>query len=211
MSGGVILYLLGICTAASAVLYLLLCLTVRRPKALEGVPIQEGGRLYAILQRGQDRIALRGDQPFRFLMGLLYSVAFYWGIPVFIWRYGFWRTVKFIGIPMAANAGIVALGFEGPESFLYGALLLIPIRAIGGLLIGRHDASIVLKRRQNDGWALLQIVRARSGRAAIANYKSPAVEVRVGWLSRLLARIRRGPAAKVDITVNAAERERAIP
>ena len=55
-----------------------------------------------------------------------------------------------------------AIGVSDGGALILGAIFLIPVRAVGGFLIGQSDAKVVLLRHQKKGWALKTIVRSRS-------------------------------------------------
>lgn len=166
---------LGSC---SALLYVVMYFLSRRRVALTPTSAEKVVPQYAILQRGEKVAAVRSDQPPRFLMGLLYAMFFYYATPIFIWRYGIVWGIGIIAIPMLADLVVINLiepsrRLDAAEAdLMLGVLLMVPIRAYCGLLLSRHDASIVLDCKKKRGWTITQYVRASSKKSAIASLRS---------------------------------------
>ena len=91
----------------------------------------------------------------RYFWGLSFAILFYYGFPVWWWRYGFLRSVYLLvvcvgGLALALMA-LQALGAEeAGQSLGVGLLLSIPVRATAGLWVAHRDEAwrraIVYKR-----------------------------------------------------------------
>jgi hypothetical protein len=94
-----------------------------------------------------------------YFWGLLFALVFYYGFPLWWWRYGLLRAVQVMLACVAATAllqavlrttGAIQVDGLG-ESVAASLLLSVPIRAIGGLWVARRDAewrSAILERRR---------------------------------------------------------------
>ena len=99
-------------------------------------------------------------QPRRaYFWGLMFALLFYYGFPVWWWRYGLRKTLELmlacIVAVMTLQAILRAIGainVDGlGESFAVGLFLAVPIRAVAGLWVTRRDAewrsAIILSRK----------------------------------------------------------------
>lgn len=132
------LKLVGVLSLCSGILYLLFTSIVRQP-------IQKLDEVPKVVDRS-------------YVWGLLFALLFYYGFPLWWWRYGFSKTIQLLVGCIVAGAGLQAIlrTFELIEvdglgdSFFVGLLLSMPIRAIAGLWVARRDAewrSAILERR----------------------------------------------------------------
>jgi hypothetical protein len=169
------LFFLMLVTAASTAVYLLAWVT-RWRRVRRGEPgLAETLPTFTILTRADETVALRADQPFRGLMGLLYAAGFFWAIPVFLWRYGIGWTVALIAVPIATSPIVVAatfwvFGISSPDNvprFLAGAAVMAVLRGAGGVIVGKCDARIALAHRTRKGWVAVATLRAPSSSKAI--------------------------------------------
>ena len=131
-----------ILTAISAALYLLLAVTswVRRVSEKRRVPEQ-------------------ATKPYpAYFWGFAFAVVFYYGFPVWWWRYGLRNSCKLICsciLIVAATQAILlyteVIDVDGfGESFAVSLLIAVPIRALGGFWLAKNDRrwrnAIVAKR-----------------------------------------------------------------
>lgn len=87
--------------------------------------------------------------PPAYFWGFLFSVLFYYGFPLWWWRYGFRKALHLMIVCIGAGVLIQALlraidviEIEGiGESIAIGLLIAVPIRAIAGLWVARQDCS----------------------------------------------------------------------
>ena len=89
------------------------------------------------------------DQPsLSYLWGLMFVVLFYYGFPLWWWRYGLGRAFKLIltclamvGVFQAILSYFKIIHVENfGESIAMGIFISVPIRAITGLWVARKDA-----------------------------------------------------------------------
>lgn len=79
-----------------------------------------------------------------YFWGLSFAVLFYFGFPIWWWRYGFWRSayllVVCVGAVLIVKFSLLAMGAkEAGESFVVAMLLFIPARAVGGFWVAHRD------------------------------------------------------------------------
>lgn len=92
-----------------------------------------------------------------YFIGLLFSVLFYYALPIWIWRYGLLATIKIFLICIISSS-LFFLGFQlmglqvggWPDSFFIIQMIQVPVRAVAGGWIAKRDtklrSSITLKR-----------------------------------------------------------------
>lgn len=109
--------------------------------------------------RQATRVRKASNPPRRaYFWGLSFAVLFYYGFPIWWWRYGFWKTMQLLIGCIASGAALQAIlrsigaieVDDFGESLAMGLLLAVPIRAAAGIWVAGKDAewrhSIVLKR-----------------------------------------------------------------
>lgn len=90
--------------------------------------------------------------------GLMYAALFYYGLPVWLWRYGTRNSLKLILSCVLAVAAIQALfRYAGlievsdfGESLAFGFICAVPVRAAAGFWVARNDSrwrQAILSRR----------------------------------------------------------------
>lgn len=121
-------------TAISAALYLLVALTSRFRKASE---------------RRNVRVQAPKSSP-AYFWGFAFVVLFYYGFPVWWWRYGFQNACKLILyciLIVAATqailryANLVEVHGLG-DSFAVSLLIAVPIRALAGFWVAKNDGRL---------------------------------------------------------------------
>jgi hypothetical protein len=108
----------------------------------------------------QARGAPNDNSPRRaYLVGLLFAGIFYYGFPIWWWRYGLANTVKLFVMCLGAGAICQAIlrGMGTLEvndfgmSLAFAQIIAVPIRAIAGTWIAKNDArwrgAIALRRK----------------------------------------------------------------
>ena len=94
-----------------------------------------------------------------YFCGLTFALLFYYGFPLWWWRYGLWKALHLVFVCVGAVAVLQAiLRTTGSieveslgESIVVALLLSMPIRAIGGIWVACRDAewrSAIRQRRQ---------------------------------------------------------------
>lgn len=104
-------------------------------------------------------------QPPAYFIGLLFAGLYYYGLPIWLFRYGLKATSKLLLVCVACSALLlIALRILGMvevedfvQSLVYGQVTAIPIRAIAGSWVARNDSR----------WRSAAVQR-RSGKAAMA-------------------------------------------
>jgi hypothetical protein len=98
-----------------------------------------------------------------YVWGFVFALIFYYGFPIWWWRYGFQNACKLIFSCIAIAAAIqgvlryldVIEVSELGESLAWGLFLSIPVRAIAGVWVANNDRrwrqAIVLKRNAEQG------------------------------------------------------------
>ncbi len=94
-----------------------------------------------------------------YFWGLMFAFLFYYGFPVWWWRYGLRKTLELILACIVAvmalqailrAAGLINVDGLG-ESLAAGLFVAVPIRAVAGLWVARRDAewrsAITLSRK----------------------------------------------------------------
>lgn len=117
--------------------------------------------LYILLNQSGWRKRVSGDGTTRraYYMGLLFAGLYYYGFPLWWWRYGIKTTAKLLLTCIIAGAicqavmremGLVVAADLG-KSFAISMLIAVPIRAIAGVWVARHDKrwreAIMAKRK----------------------------------------------------------------
>jgi hypothetical protein len=121
------------------------------------------GALYLVLVwldvRRRRKISAESSRP-AYLWGLLFALLFYYGFPLWWWRYGLRKALFVLIICICAVALILEiLKFldwiqvdNRAESMVFGFIYAIPIRAIAGIWVAKQDSAwrklIILKRAQ---------------------------------------------------------------
>tara|TARA_R110002167_G_scaffold12858_1_gene54631 strand:- start:64 stop:387 length:324 start_codon:yes stop_codon:yes gene_type:complete len=94
-----------------------------------------------------------------YFWGLAFAVLFYYGFPVWWWRYGLRNTMQLLGICVVLVVAIqTILRVTGAievdnfgESMAVGLIIAIPIRVIAGFWVAKYDAkwrrAILLQRK----------------------------------------------------------------
>jgi hypothetical protein len=139
--------ILIILTAISAAMYLLIATT-------------------SWLRRASERRKVREHVPEpypAYFWGFAFAVVFYYGFPVWWWRYGLRNTCKLIiscVLIVAAAQAILRyaelIEVDGlGESFAASLLIAVPVRALAGFWVARNDRrwrnAIVIKRGATRG------------------------------------------------------------
>jgi uncharacterized membrane protein YadS len=98
-----------------------------------------------------------------YIWGFVFALIFYYGFPIWWWRYGFQNACKLVFSCIAIAAAIqgvlryldVIEVRELGESLAWGLFLSIPVRAIAGIWVANNDRrwrqAIVLKRKSEQG------------------------------------------------------------
>ncbi len=98
-----------------------------------------------------------------YVWGFVFALIFYYGFPIWWWRYGFQNACKLVFSCLAFAAAIqgvlryldVIEVREFGESLAWGLFLSIPVRAIAGVWVANNDKrwrqAIVLKRKAEQG------------------------------------------------------------
>ena len=93
-----------------------------------------------------------------YVWGFVFALIFYYGFPIWWWRYGFQNACKLVFSCIAIAAAIqgvlryldVIEVSELGESLAWGLFLSIPVRAIAGIWVANNDRrwrqAIVMKR-----------------------------------------------------------------
>ncbi len=117
--------------------------------------------LYVLINQSGSQKRASGDSSTRhaYFMGLLFAGLYYYGFPLWWWRYGIKTTAKLLLTCIIAGAicqavlrtiGMIVVDDFG-KSFAISMLLAVPIRAIAGVWVARHDKcwrdSIVAERK----------------------------------------------------------------
>ena len=134
--------ILLILTAISATIYLLLVATSWSRQTRKRKGVQE-----------------QAPMPYpAYFWGFAFAVVFYYGFPIWWWRYGFRNTCKLILsciLIVTATQAILRyarlIEVDGlPESFAVSLFIAVPIRAFAGIWVAKNDRrwrnSIVVKR-----------------------------------------------------------------
>jgi hypothetical protein len=82
-----------------------------------------------------------------YLWGFLFAVLFYYGFPLWWWRYGFRKALNLMIVCIGAGVLIqILLGVFGVikieslgDSVAIGLVISMPIRAIAGIWVARRD------------------------------------------------------------------------
>jgi hypothetical protein len=102
-----------------------------------------------------------GEPRRAYFWGLLFALLFYYGFPLWWWRYGLRKTVEILFVCISAGIvlqALLRLSSAIPvndlgESIFLGLLLSVPIRAVAGFWVARRDAAwrnaILLRRKGN--------------------------------------------------------------
>lgn len=123
---------------------------------------------YDVMERASKRIALRNPSRCCWWMGLIYAGLFYLSVPVLIWRYGLYRSLSLVLIPIVISFGfsqLIAVTFDLDAMFT-GFAIIICFRAIGGLYVVSNDLKyrkIILGTR---GWNMIGSCAATSEQKA---------------------------------------------
>jgi hypothetical protein len=134
--------ILLILTAISVALYLLLAITswFRHANARKIAPAQAAKPYPA------------------YFWGFAFALIFYYGFPIWWWRYGFRNTCKLIlACVLIVAATQAILRYTGTikvdgigESFVASLLIAVPIRALAGIWVAKNDRrwrdAILMKR-----------------------------------------------------------------
>jgi hypothetical protein len=113
-----------------------------------------------VMERSNKRTTLRNPPRFCWLAGLLYSSLFYWGLPILIWRYGIYRALGLIVLPIVVSIGIpyLAAEFFGlisvEEKIMVGFFALIAIRSIVGVHVATNDLKYRKSALYMRGWKI---------------------------------------------------------
>jgi hypothetical protein len=129
---------------------------------------------YEVLERSGKRMALRRASRFNWIVGLIYSSLFYFGLPFLIWRYGALRGIGLIALPLGAGLGTTYIVSEhvfnpmsGEQQFLLGSAVLLYLRVHIGVHVAKNDASYRHGALIERSWSPIGFCEARSKRDAI--------------------------------------------
>ncbi|MDH1430159.1 hypothetical protein N5E89_18075 [Comamonas aquatica] len=97
-------------------------------------------------------------QPPAYFLGLLFAGLYYYGLPIWLFRYGLNATFRLLLVCVACSALLlVALRILGMvevedfvQSLIYGQVAAVPIRAVAGSWVARNDSrwrSAAVQRR----------------------------------------------------------------
>lgn len=116
------------------------------------------------------KIKVLGKSRFRHILaGIFFTCTFYWGVPIYLWRYGRLRTAALILIPLAATAGL-SYGLD-VYNLVVKSLLLIPMRAVAGLWVTHWDQTYWRDTLIRRGWVSLGTCMASSRAEAVSRFK----------------------------------------
>lgn len=117
-----------------------------------------------------------GDTPRRsYFVGLLFAGLYYNGFPIWWWRYGLKNATKLLLACIIAGAicqailrvtGMIEVHGLG-ESFVISMLIAVPIRAIAGTWVARHDerwSGAIKNVRKNKSWPMVERLKLSSER-----------------------------------------------
>jgi hypothetical protein len=132
--------------AASAAIYVLLALRdwARHARASRTTTLEEHRSATDALDSAPGKATPRA-----YLWGLAFAVLFYYGFPIWWARYGLRRAITLTLVCICAvglvqyllvSADFIEIG-NVAESFGAGLLLAVPIRAIAGLYVAKHDSA----------------------------------------------------------------------
>jgi len=90
-----------------------------------------------------------------YFIGLSFSVFFYFGVPLWLWRYGWKITAKiilgcFITIFLTTQIVDLAIQFEEGGSFLFSFFIQSPIRVAIAVWLAKHDYLLLKTRKFPD-------------------------------------------------------------
>jgi hypothetical protein len=130
--------------AASAAIYVLLALRgwARQARASRTTILEDHRSATDALDSATGKAPPRA-----YLWGLAFAVFFYYGFPIWWARYGLRRAITLTLVCVCAvglvqyllvSADVIEIG-NVAESFGAGLLLAVPIRAIAGLYVAKHD------------------------------------------------------------------------
>ena len=105
--------------------------------------------LYILINRSGWRKRVSGERTARsgYYMGLLFAGLYYYGFPIWWWRYGIKTTAKLLLTCIIAGAifqavlrvlGVIVVADFG-KSFAISMVIAVPIRAIAGAWVARQD------------------------------------------------------------------------
>jgi len=105
--------------------------------------------LYSIMAvidwRGR-RTKCATENPRAYFWGFLFSLFFYYGFPLWWWRYGLpktiWLMLVCLAVVIAVQAVLRLIGLfnDSDSSIAVGLLISVPVRAAGGMWVARRDA-----------------------------------------------------------------------
>jgi hypothetical protein len=87
------------------------------------------------------------ENPRAYFWGLLFALLFYFGFPLWWWRYGLrksiWLMLGCMAPVMAVPAVLRLIGLisDSDTSLAVGLLISVPVRGAGGMWVARRDAA----------------------------------------------------------------------
>ena len=187
-----LLFSLALALGSLLLFALFYAMSGRRTKRVRSIPPVQMD--FDILERGRCLLALRSVPSFSLFFGGLFAGAFYWALPIMIWRYGWRRAANILLVCLAigtalgflaASLSMVAVDF-GPR-LLLGQLLLVPVRGLAGIYVAKRDGQFRLAALTMRGWSKVGACNAVSARAAVKSYGAPVGPPKPsrGWRQRL--------------------------
>ena len=155
-------------STASALFYMLLWSMLKRSEKTKAGPV-----LFEVLERSNKRTTLRSPARFKWHAGLFYATFFYLGLPVFIWRYGIYKSLALIVFTLATGFGAsFAIGLffslQSETKILLGILISIPMRAAVGVYVGENDLKFRRQTLIKREWRSLGFCNTKSKKEALS-------------------------------------------
>ena len=149
-----------------------------------------GRYVWRVVEKSSRSRAVSPQGPASSWVAASFALLFYWALPYWIWRWGWWRAMLALALPIACGlllAQLIPSNGRGSDSLLPSAIAVGVMRGLLAYPIaawdGRWRLSIALVR----GWTVTaKIEAASSGEAiAIAKTKWDPLDDSGGWRRRL--------------------------
>lgn len=101
-------------------------------------------------QKGAKTTVVTATRRTQWYWGLFYSGAYVLGIPVLIWRYGFWRTFVLESCPLLPMA--LLLSSQDQVYKFLAFILCLALRGYAGLYVAKNDKKLRCKALSGRGW-----------------------------------------------------------
>ena len=151
---------LGCAAAVLAPIYLF--------KSSRSTPI--GKRLWNVVQKGPTSRAFPASGPSSGWVAVGFALVFYYALPYWIWRWGWWRTLLAIAVTIGCGVALASFfpsGVEGASLTATAAAVGVA-RALLAYTVARWDGRWRLGVSRARGWVLITTVDAVGAAEAIA-------------------------------------------